>query len=224
MTTPIRLPIRQAIAALLLGVALMGTAGHTSTVNPTLLQRLRQLIGLNRNIDAGGSRSGDTPRVCVLTPLCEQATSGQARAQVSLARPAILAAAPLNELRIMRGSQVLWQQRATSTAAIEGLIPWPIAPIRPNEQLTLLLRPRGASSGDFARLELSGASAEAMQRNEALIHQLGADPSAWLAAVDKAVKRNQAALALALLFAPENPRTAELDALRRDLISRGCGA
>jgi hypothetical protein len=160
----------------------------------------------------------------VLTPLCEQATSGQARAQVSLARPAILAAAPLNELRILRGSQVLWQQRATSTGAIEGLIPWPIAPIRPNEQLTLLLRPRGASSGDFARLELSGASAEAMQRNEALIHQLGADPTAWLAAVDKAVKRNQAALALALLFAPENPRTAELDALRRDLISRGCGA
>jgi hypothetical protein len=98
-----------------------------------------------------------------------------------------------------------------------------VEPIQPGEQLTLLLRPRGASGGDFARIQLTGASASEMSSHQALVEQLGSDAKAWLKAVDTALDRNQVPLAWALLFAPQDPRSAELDELRREVLRRGCG-
>jgi len=196
---------------------------ETPTAKPSLLQRIRQLIGLTRPIAAGGSRSSATLAVCVITPRTKLDAKGQARALVPLPRPTILAAGPLNEVRIDRAGQPIWRQRASSTAAIEGPIGWPVDPIQPGEQLTLLLRPRGASGGDFARIELTGASAGEMEANQALVTRLGGDAKAWLSAVDSALDRQQVPLAWALLFAPQDPRSNELDALRREVLHRGCG-
>ncbi len=106
---------------------------------------------------------------------------------------------------------------------LEGPISWPVEPIQPGEQLTLLLRPRGASGGDFARIQLTGASTTEMSSHQALVEQLGSDAKAWLKAVDTALDRNQVPLACALLFAPQDPRSAELDELRREVLRRGCG-
>lgn len=190
---------------------------------PTLLQRIRALIGLNRPIAAGGSRSAQALQVCVITPRTEIDEAGQAQALVPLPRPTILAAGPLNEVRIDRDGQRLWSQKASSTQAIEGPIHWPIEPIQPGEQLTLLLRPRGASGGDFAVIKLKGAPAGEMTAHEALISRLGGDAAAWLQAVDDALDRDQVPLAWALLFAPEDPSSETLDGLRREVFSRGCG-
>ena len=223
MTTTMRPRLGPAIAAGLLAVALLAEVAHAQASKPSLLQRLRQLIGLNRSISAGGSRSGAALSVCVISPRTELDGAAEARALVPLPRPTILTAGPLNEVRIDRGGRVAWRQRASSTAAIEGPIPWPLEPIQPGEALTLLLRPRGASGGDFARIQLLGASADAMRRHAALISQLGRNPSAWLAAVDQALDRDQVPLAWALLFAQEDPRSKDLDALRREVIARGCG-
>jgi len=222
--TPNRLPrFRMPITAVLLTLALLAQAAHGQTPKPTLLQRIRQLIGLNRALSAGGSRSSTALSICLIQPTAELDDNGEARALVPISRPTILTAGPLNEVRLERGGQVVWRQRASSTAAIEGPIPWPLEPIQPGEALTLLLRPRGASGGDFARIQLVGASADAMRRHEAQISQLGRNPSAWLAAVDQALDRDQVPLAWALLFAPEDPRSKDLDALRREVIARGCG-
>jgi hypothetical protein len=222
MSKLIRSRLPAALAAGLVGSALFIQVAVAQGAKPTLLQRIRQLIGLNRPIAAGGSRSSAALQVCVITPRTELDAKGQARAVVPLPRPTILAAGPLNEVRIDRGGQPVWRQRASSTQAIEGPISWPIEPIQPGEQLTLLLRPRGASGGDFARIQLLGASASEMSRHEALVKQLGSDAKAWLTAVDNALDRNQVPLAWALLFAPQDPRSAELDGLRREVLQRGC--
>lgn len=37
------------------------------------------------------------------------------------------------------------------------------------DRLTLLLRPRGASGGDFASIQLTGASAKEMRSHQALV-------------------------------------------------------
>lgn len=216
---------RSAVAGALLSLTLGAPAAlaQTPAAKPSLLQRIRQLIGLNRPIAAGGSRSSVALAVCVITPRTELDTKGQARALVPLPRPTILAAGPLNEVRIDRDGQPIWRQRASSTAAIEGPIGWPVDPIQPGEQLTLLLRPRGASGGDFARIELTGASAGEMEANQALVTRLGGDAKAWLSAVDSALDRRQVPLAWALLFAPQDPRSSDLDALRREVLQRGCG-
>ncbi len=216
---------RSAGAGALLSLTLGAPAAlaQAPTAKPSLLQRIRELIGLNRRIAAGGSRSSAALAVCVITPRTELDAKGQARALVPLPRPTILAAGPLNEVRIDRDGQPIWRQRASSTIAIEGPIGWPVDPIRPGEQLTLLLRPRGASGGDFARIELTGASAREMEANQALVSKLGGDAKAWLSAVDSALDRQQVPLAWALLFAPQDPRSNELDALRREVLQRGCG-
>lgn len=211
------------LAAGLLTSALLMQSAVAQSTRPTILQRIRALIGLNKPIAAGGSRSSAALAVCVITPRTELDAKGQAQALVPLPRPTILAAGPLNEVRIERGGQPVWRQRASSTQAIEGPISWPVEQIQPGEQLTLLLRPRGASGGDFARIQLIGASATEMSRHQALVQQLGSDAKAWLKAVDNAMDRNQVPLAWALLFAPQDPRSAELDELRREVLRRGCG-
>ena len=212
-----------ALVAGLLSSGLLTQAAVAQSAKPTLLQRIRALIGLNRPIAAGGSRSSAALAVCVITPRTELDAKGQAQALVPLPRPTILAAGPLNEVRIDRGDRPVWRQRASSTQAIEGPISWPLEPIQPGEQLTLLLRPRGASGGDFARIQLTGASATEMSSHQALVDQLGSDAKAWLKAVDTALDRDQVPLAWALLFAPQDPRSAELDELRREVLRRGCG-
>ena len=84
---------------------------------------------------------------------------------------------------------------------------WPLDPIGPDEELTLLLRPRGASAGEFAVITLKGAGKAEQQAAEALVARLSVDAAAWLKTVD----------------AMQDPRSEELDALRREVLSRGCG-
>lgn len=223
-TQLMRTGLRAALTAGLLSSVLLPQTAVAQTGRPTLLQRIRQLIGLNRPIAAGGSRSSASLSVCLITPRTTLDSQGQPTALVPLPSPTILVAGPLNEVRIDRGGSLAWQQRASSTAAIEGPIPWPIEPIQPEERLTLLLRPRGASGGDFARIQLTGASTAAMASNQALLLRLGRDPNAWRQSIDAALDRNQAPLAIALLAATDGPISAELQALRRELIRQGCSS
>lgn len=216
---------RALCAALLLALL----APHTDVwaqAAPSLLQRIRALIGLNRKIPvaAGGSRGGSAPAMCVIAPRTSVDSQGRATAVVPLPRPTILAAEPLNEVRILRGQQLLWQQRASSTQPIEGPIDWPLGSIKPGEELTLQLRPRGAGGGDFAAVSVKGAPAAEQQAAEAEVQRLGANPAAWLQAVDQALSRGQVPLAWALLFAPQDPRSADLDGLRQEVFRRGCGS
>ena len=221
---PLRPLARSAVAGALLTLMLGAPAAlaESQPVKPTLLQRIRQLIGLNRPIAAGGSRSSAALAVCVITPHTELDTKGLARALVPFPRPTILAAGPLNEVRIDRDGQPIWRQRASSTTAIEGPIGWPVDPIRPGEQLTLLLRPRGASGGDFARIELTGASASEMEANQALVTRLGSNTNAWLKAVNQALDDGNISLGWGILFSAASPKSTGLNELREAARQQGC--
>ena len=214
---------RAACAALLLALLAQATEVGAQAA-PSLLQRIRALIGLNRRIPvaAGGSRGGGAAAVCVIAPRTSVDSQGRATAVVPLPRPTILAAEPLNEVRILRGQQLLWQQRASSTQAIEGPIGWPLAPMQVGEELTLQLRPRGAGGGDFAEVTLKGAQKAEWQAAEAQVQRLGANPAAWLQAVDRALSQGQVPLAWALLYSPQDPRSSELDGLRQEVYRNGC--
>lgn len=216
-----RLP--SALAASLLAAGLLTQSAVAQSAKPTLLQRIRQLIGLNRPIAAGGSRSASALSVCLITPHSVLDAKGQALALLPLPRPTVLAFGPLNEVRIDRGGQLAWRQRASSTQAIEGPIIWPIDPIQPGEKLSLLIRPRGASGGDFARIKLVGASAVEMEANKTLVEQLGADPKAWLAAIDRALERKDIPLAWGLLYSDFAPNAPSLRELKKEILRYGCG-
>ena len=156
-------------AALLLsltsGAALGGAAAPAQ--QQSLLQRLRDLIGYNPRQAVGGSRSGSGPDICLITPRFQPgdaSATAPATATVALARPTLLAAGPLNEVRLERDGRILWQQLASSTKPIEGPIAWPLEPLQPGESLLLRLRPRGAAGADFATIQLVAAGAADQQR------------------------------------------------------------
>ena len=68
----------------------------------------------------------------------------------------------------------------SSTAAIEGPINWPIEPVKPEEELMLYLRPRGASGGDFVKIILLGDSKASMNANQKVLAEIGEDPLEWV--------------------------------------------
>jgi len=81
-----------------------------------------------------------------------------------------------------------------------------------------LLRPRGASGGDFAEIKLRAGSANQQREAQALL----ADPAQRLQAVEAAARRGRNGLASELVFAPLSSPSKELEALRQELLAAGC--
>ena len=161
-----------------LNPAAQAQSNKATLVQPprSVIQKLRDFLGLNPPVAVGGSRSSGDLRVCLLSPWPGQ--------PVGVTTPVLLAAGPLNELRLEQGDQVLWQQRASSTQAIEGPVAWPIRPLKPGEGMTLKVRPRGASGGDFASYVLRAADAATLQANQLQLEALGSDLKAWNALIE----------------------------------------
>ncbi len=194
-----------------------------TALQKTALQRIRELLGLNPPIAVGGSRSGNAVEVCVISPHLAMTPSGEAVATVAMGRPTLLAVGPLNEVRIERAGKIVWRRLASSTEAIEGPITWPLAPLQPGETVDVKLRPRGAPGGDFAVIQLVGAAALEMNRADALLQGLGADPALWQQAIEQQLDQGHMALAWELLFERRSPISPSLDELRRMVYQRGCG-
>jgi len=178
--------------------------GQNKNVQPkvpptaSLIQKLRSFLGLNPPVAVGGSRSDNEKFVCLVSPW--------PGTPIGVSTPVLMALGPLNEIRIEKGDQVLWQQRASSTKAIEGVIPWPIKPLEPGEQITLRVRPRGASGGDFASFNFYAADAKVLEGNQQQIQKIGDDPNMWINFLSQLTPQ-QAPIALALLSSPQAPST-----------------
>ena len=138
----------------------------------SLIQKLRSFLGLNPPVAVGGSRSDDEKLVCLVSPW--------PGTPIGVSTPVLMALGPLNEMRIEKGDQVLWQQRASSTKAIEGAILWPLKPLEPGEKITLRVRPRGASGGDFASFNFEAANKKSLDANQQQINSLGVNPKNWI--------------------------------------------
>ena len=181
-----------------LSLAAQAQSNKATLVQPprSVIQKLRDFLGLNPPVAVGGSRSSGDLRVCLLSPWPGQ--------PVGVTTPVLLAEGPLNELRLEQGDQVLWQQRASSTQAIEGAVAWPIRPLKPGEVITLKVRPRGAPGGDFASYTLRAADAATLQANQRQLDALGNDPKAWNILIENTAPQ-QIPQIVGLLSSPQAP-------------------
>jgi len=171
----------------------------------SVIQKLRAFLGVNPPVAVGGSRSGGEQRVCLLSPWPSSERKGEAvPVTVVVTRPVILATGQLNELRLEKAERILWQVRASSAKAIEGPIEWPIQALKPGEAVTLKVRPRGASGGDFATFMLRAADADVLAANDRLIQELGENPEATTRFLEQ-LKPEQFGFVSALLSRPQVP-------------------
>jgi hypothetical protein len=190
---------------------------------PSLLEQIRELVGIGTPSAVGGSRGSSDAMVCVISPGASGAETGSGSSLWALvSQPTIVVKGPLNELRLQNQDGILWQKLASSTQSIEGPIPWPIQPLIPNQTLTLRVRPKGASGGDFASYSLVGSSSEAMAETEAKIRKLGSDPQAWQDAIKSSLNTEQQGLALALLFSDRAPESSQIKLLQQAAIRQAC--
>jgi len=171
----------------------------------SVIQKLRVFLGVNPPVAVGGSRSGDGQSICLLSPWPSAERKGKIVAvSVGIRRPVLLVSGQLNEIRLEKGGRILWQERASSTRPIEGPIDWPIQLLQPGEQITLKVRPRGSSGGDFSAFLLQAADQKVLDTNDRQVELLGDDPQVWNQYVDR-LKPDQAATAAALWSSPRAP-------------------
>lgn len=186
---------------------------------PSLVERLRKLLNITPAVAVGGSRSDADRRVCLISPRVTASGTEQPAASTALPRPTLLAAGPLNEVRIERDGQIVWRQRASSSQPLEGPIPWPLNPLQPGERVVLWIRPQGSAGGDFAKVTLIASNSGLQQRAAALQN----NPQGRLAAVQAAAAAGDDPLALELLYAPLEPTPPAVRQLRLRLAEQACG-
>ena len=164
------------------------------------------------------------PDICVLAPSLEATTHPPAipKAQTPLSRPTLFVREPLAELRIERGSTVLWSWRSLAGEALEGPLAWPLPPLKPRQTFTIRLRPVGATADHYATIQLVGAAPGRLREGDGLLQSLQGRPQAWLPAIDRLLAKGDRSLATALLFAHEGPNEPELNALRLVVAQQSC--
>jgi hypothetical protein len=161
--------------------------------------------------------------VCVISPRVEPVEEVDGFGVVPTPAPRLVVLEPLLELRIQREGQPEWQLGGSPGKPIRTPLDWPTTPIAPGEFVLLQLRPQGAGPAAFAHVQLAGGSEQRMRATAQLLARLGSNAEAWLQAFDQALDFGDVPLAWTLLFHAQAPRSADLDALRAEVIRRGCG-
>lgn len=162
--------------------------------------------------------------VCVLVPRVESVDEGEAVGELPTASPVLLVVEPLRQVRIESAAgRLLWSRRAPAGAALERPLAWPLAPLKPDQEVVLRLQPVGAADDAYAHVRLRAGDAARLRATAALISTLGRSGDAWLAALHTALAAGDVPLAWTLLYAPQAPASDALQELRRELLRRGCG-
>lgn len=188
----------------------------TAALLPVLLPLLPALALQQRDDPAGVA-------VCVVAPRVEPLEDADGAGVVPVGDPSLVVIEPLQELRIERAGQPVWQWQAPAGAALPVPLAWPTTPIQPGETVLVRLRPQQAPSDAFAHVLLVGASASRLAATATWMTSLGRSPRLWLAAIEASLQDGDVPLAWALLFAPQAPPSPQLLALRQEVIRRGCG-
>lgn len=165
------------------------------------------------------------PEVCVLAPHLEQASppSLVPKALVPLSRPTLFVREPLAELRMEAGEKVLWAWQAhPGQGALEGPLAWPLPPLKPNQTVTVRLRPRGSTPEHFATIQLQGAPSLRQRQGDGLLQSLMGHPGAWRPAIEDLLAKGDRSLATALLFANQGPNDPDLNGLRQLVAQESC--
>ena len=192
-------------------------ASETDSAPVGVMESIRKFLGIQpRRVSVGGTRSPGTPTpsVCLLAPGPITEVDGKSKVLVVQPKPDLVVGSPLSELQIRSADKVVWAKVATTEGPIPERIGWPIAAITPNQSLTLALRPWDADLGDWALLELIGASASEMERTAQIIQQ-SKDAQTRTAAINEAIQRGDGPTAFALIWAASPAAGAQLSGLRK---------
>ncbi len=171
----------------------------------------------------GSLPAAAAPDVCVLAPHIAPAPSTPPTALIPLSRPTLFIREPLVEIRLERGDTLLWKASPPHASPLEGPSAWPLAPLQPDQTLTLRLRPLGADPGQFATIRLQAAPRPRLEEGDTLLRALLAGPpKAWRPTLEALLARGDRPLATALLFASEGPNEPALNALRLQAARTSC--
>ena len=172
--------------------------------SPSLLQRIRDLLGIAKPLAAGGSR-GNGQSICLLSPWIY---GSEGPVAIADSRPKIHTSGSLNEIRIERNGKTEWRSLASSSQPIQTPLNWPTEAIKSGDQITVILRGRQASAGDLVRITLIGATNNKMKEYQEALQELHEDPELLQGLIKEALDRQDPALAIALLeHSPKSKNT-----------------
>lgn len=194
-----------------------GTASEPDSAPVGVMESIRKFLGVQpRRVSVGGTRSPgtSTPSVCLLSPGPITQVDGKNRILVVQQKPVIVVGTPLSELQIRSGETILWSKVATTEGPIPESIGWPVAAIKPNQKLKLALRPWDADLGDWAIVELLGATAAEMERTAQILQKI-TNTDSRIQAIDLAVNKGDRSILFALLWLESLSADTDFDALRR---------
>jgi hypothetical protein len=140
----------------------------------SLVQVIRELIGLPKRVAAGGSRSNMNMSVCLITPVITE-MGDYPTAIAVVPEPTIVTSEKLNEIvirRADRSQEILYRKRSSSTKAVNNILEWPLKPIQENEKFILELRALKSSGSDKAKIIIKGTDAETLNKNQILIQNM----------------------------------------------------
>ncbi|KZR67268.1 hypothetical protein PMIT1312_00559 [Prochlorococcus marinus str. MIT 1312] len=186
---------------------------------PSAMQIIRRLLGVSQRVAAAGSRSDEGLGVCLITPSLNFKQNDKENI-VLFSRPAFVSKEPLNEIQIALGDQQ-WQALASSKRDVERIVNWPFLPLKGGETIVIKLRPKGAAGADYSELRLTAASGETLKQNSTLIMGLGSNEKSWINSI-KRKSINDPKFAIALLFSPSAPDSAQIKQMRSLLIESSC--
>ena len=164
--------------------------------------------------------NANNPNLCILSPVIEASNINEIKiSRISFDRPIIYSPYPLNEIIISNNGQELWKKRGISiNDRIEGIIQWPINPLKPNQEYLLSITPKGAAPGYSAKIKINTTSNESFKQLEILENSLGNSVYKWINTIDENLKRDKN-LAYALLFSERLPKSQILVEAKNKLIS-----
>jgi hypothetical protein len=185
----------------------------------SLVQVIRELIGLPKRVAAGGSRSNMNKSVCLITPVITK-MGDYPTAIAVVPEPTIVTSKKLNEIVIRRvegNREILYRKRASSTKAVNNILEWPLKPIQENEKFMIELRALKSSGSDKAKIILKATDAETLNKNQILIQNMkNADSQEMYTLLQK--QEGSFPLKMNLLFNSNVP----LKSMRDQVIKNSC--
>tara|TARA_B100000212_G_scaffold324561_1_gene285519 strand:- start:3733 stop:4953 length:1221 start_codon:yes stop_codon:yes gene_type:complete len=163
-------------------------------------------------------------KVCVLSPFISSSDMDKNKvSNISIDKPIIYSPDPLNEITLSKDGKKLWSIKSSSqNETIDGIIKWPIAPLKPDQEFLLSFRPKGSKIGEFGNLRITTSTAKTFIQIDSYISNLGKSKNKWIKTIDQKLVDDKN-LAFALIFSEKLPKSKILREVKETIINlEGC--
>ncbi len=211
------------IAVLVLGSIIFGPNILRPKFSYDLASLSTNQIDINSNTRGNLDDSLNT-KVCVLSPFISSSDMDKNKvSNISIDKPIIYSPDPLNEITLSKDGKKLWSIKSSSqNETIDGIIKWPIAPLKPDQEFLLSFRPKGSKIGEFGNLRITTSTAKKFIQIDSYINNLGKSKNKWIKTIDQKLVDDKN-LAFALIFSEKLPKSKILSELKETIINlEGC--